>query len=65
MKNSKKILALMKAIDVDNENMRYRIAENMREREYLLREHNKAIELEAKSAFIANKDGLKEVSKYL
>ena len=65
MRNSKKIFDLMKIIDFANEALRYKIAENMREREDLLREYNKAIENEAKSVFIAHKDGLKEVGKYL
>ena len=65
MRNSKKIFDLMKIIDFANEALRYKIAENMREREQLLREYNKSVESESKSAFIANKDGLKEVGKYL
>lgn len=67
MKSTNEILKLMKAIDSENENMRYKIAENMRTREDLLKEFNKAEELEkqAKSVFIANEQGLKEVSKYL
>jgi hypothetical protein len=65
MKNSRQLLVIMKGIDAENENYRYKIAENMREREILLAEFNKAEENEAKSVFIANKEGLKEVSKYL
>jgi len=65
MRNSKEIHDLMKIIDFANEALRYKIAENMRQREQLLQEYNKATEKEAKSVFIANKEALKEVSKYL
>jgi hypothetical protein len=65
MKNSRQLFVIMKGIDAENENYRYKIAENMRQREQLLREYNEAKENEAKSVFIANKEGLKEVSKYL
>ena len=65
MRNSTVILKLMKAIDAENENMRYKIASNMKDREILLQEYNKAVENESKSVFIANESGLKEVSKYL
>jgi len=65
MKNSKEIYDLMKIIDFENEALRYKIAENMGERKKLLAELNKVEEKEAKSVFIANKEGLKEVGKYL
>ena len=67
MRNSKEILRDMKEIDAKNETMRIDIKLNMKDREQLLKEFNKAEELEkqAKSVFIANESGLKKVSKYL
>ena len=65
MRTSDEILSELKKIEDMNRYAREYSISNQPQMERLSLEYDKALQHEAKSAFIAHKDGLKEVGKYL
>ena len=65
MRDSDEIIQDLQMLEACNELHRKSIKENQPQMELLSLEYDKALQNEAKSVFIANKNGLKEVGKYL